>query len=93
MGGKDDHLIGQLDGLVSGYIPASSVNTLSDPQYKARVDSAVRLRQGPSQESATLATLVKGASVEVLLRADKWTQVIFKDQRGWVMSRFLKFPD
>ena len=58
----------------------------------AKAASDVRMRVAPSKESKALRTLSKGAKVEVLLRGEGWTMVKYKDQTGYVMSRYLQFP-
>lgn len=54
--------------------------------------SNVRMREHPSKEAKSLRTLDAGTKVEVLLRGEGWTIVKYKDQTGYVMSRYLKFP-
>lgn len=54
--------------------------------------SSVRMREKPSKEAKLLRTLDAGAKVEVLLRGEGWTMVKYKNQTGYVMSRYLKFP-
>lgn len=58
----------------------------------AKATSDVRLRISPDKEAKVLRTLSKGAKVEVLLRGEGWTMVKYKDQTGYVMSRYLQFP-
>ncbi|MBP3541194.1 MAG: SH3 domain-containing protein [Clostridia bacterium] len=53
---------------------------------------SVRFREEPSTDASVISTLPKGARVEVLLRGEEWTMVRYKDQTGYVMSRYLKFP-
>lgn len=54
--------------------------------------SSVRMREKPSKEAKSLRTLEAGAKVEVLLRGEGWTIVKYKNQTGYVMSRYLQFP-
>lgn len=54
--------------------------------------SSVRMREKPSKEAKSLRTLDASTKVEVLLRGEGWTIVKYKDQTGYVMSRYLKFP-
>ena len=58
----------------------------------AKAASSVRMREHPSKEAKSLRTLDKGTKVEVLLRGEGWTIVKYKDQTGYVMSRYLQFP-
>lgn len=58
----------------------------------AKAASNVRMREKPTTEAAALRTLSKGTKVEVLLRGEIWTMVKYKEQTGYVMSRYLQFP-
>ena len=58
----------------------------------AKAASSVRMREHPSKEAKALRTLDKGTKVEALLRGEGWTIVKYKDQTGYVMSRYLQFP-
>ena len=53
---------------------------------------SVRFREEPSTDASVISTLPKGTRVEVLLRGEEWTMVRYKDETGYVMSRYLKFP-
>lgn len=57
-----------------------------------RTNTSVRMREMPNKEADTLRTLSKGTKVDVLLRGEGWTMVKYKDQTGYVMSRYLNFP-
>ena len=59
---------------------------------KAKAASNVRMREKPSKEAKSLRTLEAGTKVEVLLRGEGWTIVKYKNQTGYVMSRYLQFP-
>jgi SH3 domain-containing protein len=56
--------------------------------HTARVVSGVRLRAGPSNGEAVLATISGGRSVEVI-KCRAWCEVIFAGQRGWVYKDFI----
>lgn len=58
----------------------------------AKATSSVRMRESPSKEAKALLTLDKGTKVEVVLRGEGWTIVKYKNQTGYVMSRYLSFP-
>ena len=58
----------------------------------AKTASSVRMREGPSKEAKSIRTLDKGTKVEVVLRGEGWTIVKYKNQQGYVMSRYLQFP-
>ncbi len=58
----------------------------------AQTASSVRMRESPSKEAKAIRTLDKGTKVEVLLRGEGWTIVKYKNQTGYVMSRYLQFP-
>ena len=54
--------------------------------------SETKMRTAPDREAQTVRTLNQGTKVEVLLRGDSWTMVKYRDQTGYVMSRYLQFP-
>ena len=58
----------------------------------AKTTSSVKLREAPGKTAAVARTLSKGEKVEVLLRGEGWTMVKYKNQTGYVMSRYLQFP-
>ena len=45
-----------------------------------------------SKDAEEILTLNQGTGVEVLLRGENWTIVKYRDQVGYVMSRYLQFP-
>lgn len=57
-----------------------------------RTNTSVRFREKPHKEAKALRTLSSGSKVEILLRGEGWTMVQYKDQVGYVMSRYLNFP-
>lgn len=57
-----------------------------------RTNTSVRFREKPNKEAKPLRTLSSGSKVEILLRGEGWTMVQYKDQVGYVMSRYLNFP-
>lgn len=65
------------------------VQTLNQSAKTAR---QVQLRAFADKESKAILTLKSGAKVEVLLRGEGWTMIRYKEQTGYVMSRYLKFP-
>ena len=58
----------------------------------AKTTSSVKLREAPGKTAVVSRTLSKGERVEVLLRGEGWTLVKYKNQTGYVMSRYLQFP-
>ena len=58
----------------------------------AKVSSAVRMRTEPDPDAKVLHQLKAKTKVEVLLRGEIWTIVKYKDEIGYVMSRYLSFP-
>ena len=69
-----------------------AVEVVESAGISARTDSSLKMRQAPSKDGAVLRTLAKGTKVEVLLRGEGWTMIRYKDQTGYVMSRYLIFP-
>ena len=68
------------------------VEVVKSAGISARTDTSLKMRQSPDKEAAVLRTLSKGTKVEVLLRGEGWTLICYKDQIGYVMSRYLIFP-
>ena len=62
------------------------------PSYKVKAASDVKMRATPSTKAQVLRTIPKGAKVEALLRGEGWTMVRYKNQTGYILSRYLKFP-
>lgn len=62
------------------------------PSYKVKAASDVKMRATPSTKAQVLRTVPKGAKVEALLRGEGWTMVRYKNQTGYILSRYLKFP-
>lgn len=65
---------------------------VENPKFTVRTNTNVRFREKPSREALSLRTLSSGTKVDVLLRGEGWTLVQYKDQIGYVMSRYLNFP-
>jgi Bacterial SH3 domain len=76
-------------------IEAESAERADSPSatHTARVVSGVRLRAGPGNGEAVLATISGGRTVEVI-KCRAWCEVIFAGQRGWVYKDFIAaIPD
>lgn len=58
----------------------------------ATARQAVRMRTEPSPDAKVLYQVKAKTKVEVLLRGEIWTMVKYKDQVGYMMSRYLSFP-
>ncbi len=58
----------------------------------ATVRSAVRMRTAPNPDAEVLHQVKAKAKVEVLLRGEIWSIVKYKDEIGYMMSRYLSFP-
>ncbi len=71
-------------------VETGSVERANDPAgiRIARVVSDVRMRAGPSNGEAVLATISRGRPVEVI-NCRQWCEVVFAGQRGWVYKGFL----
>ncbi len=81
------------DGTTIGVSDTGGVlEPLEGSGVKVKTTSRVKMRMGPSKEAEVLCTLNQGTSVEVLLRGENWTIVKYKDQVGYVMSKYLQFP-
>ena len=58
----------------------------------ATARQAVRMREAPSPDSKVLHQVKVKTKVEVLLRGEIWTKVKYRDEVGYMMSRYLSFP-
>ena len=58
----------------------------------ATVRSAVRMRTAPNPDAEVLHQVKAKAKVEILLRGEIWSIVKYKDEIGYMMSRYLSFP-
>ena len=58
----------------------------------ATARQAVRMREEPTPEAKVLHQVKAKTKVEVLLRGEIWTLVKYKDETGYMMSRYLSFP-
>ena len=58
----------------------------------ATARQAVRMREEPSPDSKVLHQVKVKTKVEVLLRGEIWTMVKYRDEVGYMMSRYLSFP-
>jgi SH3 domain-containing protein len=54
----------------------------------ARIVSDVKMRAGPSNGQAVLATIPRGTTVEVI-ECRGWCEIIFRGQRGWIYKSFM----
>lgn len=65
-----------------------------EPLYRAVViaDSGrtVRMRKSPSTSASVLYEIPLGTNIEVMDLLDGWSQIIYKGQTGYMMSKFLK---
>ena len=81
------------DGTTIGVSDTGGVlEPLEGSGVKVKTTSNVKMRMAPSKEAEVIRTLNRGTSVEVLLRGENWTIVKYKDQVGYVMSKYLQFP-
>ncbi len=58
----------------------------------ATTRSDLRMRTSPDEDGAVLHEVKAKTKVEVLLRGEIWTVVKYKDEIGYMMSRYLSFP-
>ena len=58
----------------------------------ATARQAVRMREKPNPDSKVLHQVKVKTKVEVLLRGEIWTMVKYRDEVGYMMSRYLSFP-
>ena len=65
---------------------------LNDSGVYAAARSAVKMRAEPSPDAKVLRQVKVKTKVEVLLRGEIWSLVKYKDETGYMMSRYLSFP-
>ena len=65
---------------------------LSDSGVTAAVRSKARLRKAPGPDADVIQQLKAKTKVEVLLRGEIWTLVKYKNETGYMQSRYLSFP-
>ena len=58
--------------------------------WKAKTTKSLNMRSGPNSDSTKVMSVKSGATVEVLLRGEKWALVCYKDKTGYVLSSGLK---
>lgn len=91
-GDPDKLLLLTEDGKLVSFINKNGILVPTETLgIRAKVTSKLNMRSLPDKESKCLRTLSKGSTVEVLLRGESWTIIRYKDQTGYVMSRYLKF--
>ncbi|MDO5327361.1 MAG: SH3 domain-containing protein [Clostridia bacterium] len=69
------------------------IEVLNPQGYTAKTTKSVRMRQGADQNSKALKLLDAGVKVEILLRGEGWTMVKYRNEIGYIMSRYLSFPE
>ncbi len=69
------------------------IEVLNPRGYTAKTTKSVRMRQGADQNSEALKLLDAGVKVEILLRGEGWTMVKYQNEIGYIMSRYLSFPE
>ncbi len=73
--------------------PTTSNDDFTNMIY-ARVatpQGSLNMREEPKAKGKKLATIPKGAAVQVLGKVDdEWTEILYKKEKGYVMSKFLE---
>lgn len=69
------------------------IEVLNPKGYTAKTTKSVRMRRGADQSSKALRSLDAGVKVEILLRGEGWTMVKYRGEIGYIMSRYLSFPN
>ena len=68
------------------------IEVLNPMGYTAKTTDSVRMRKAADIESKVIKSLNAGAKVEILLRGEGWTMVKYQNRIGYIMSRYLLFP-
>lgn len=88
----DRYLCETEDGRYIEVESAGVLEPVSDSGVTAALRSASRLRKTPDSKADVIRQLKAKTRVEVLLRGEIWTMVRYKDETGYMMSRYLSFP-
>lgn len=90
-----DRVIAVVGGTYHLDLPLTQLTATWGPKFSAKVTrGALNLRDTPSTAEGEVVTrLPENARVEVLFRGNVWSEVLYKDVRGWAMTRYLKFMD
>ena len=89
---EDRYLCETEDGRHIEVWSGGCLEPLSDSGVYAAARQSVRMRTEPSPDAKVLYQVKAKTKVEVLLRGEIWTMVKYKDQVGYMMSRYLSFP-
>ena len=76
--------------------PEADAPTLGSGEVEAVVQTAstsLNLRAQPSTSSAVLAALPRGESIVVTARGSEWSAVRYGGVQGYVMTKYLAFPE
>lgn len=66
------------------------LDPIDPPVWEARTTKQIALREGPNSESKKIRSLKSGATVEVLLRGEKWVLVRVNGETGYVLNNAIK---
>lgn len=88
----DRYLCETEDGRYIEVESAGVLEPVSGSGVTAAVRSAARLRKAPNPDAGVIRQLKAKTKVEVLLRGEIWTMVKYKNETGFMMSRYLSFP-
>ena len=89
---SDDFLCETEDGKYIEVSGGEYLEPLESTGLMATARQAVRMREEPSPEAKVMHQVKAKTKVEVLLRGEIWTLVKYKDETGYMMSRYLSFP-
>jgi SH3-like domain-containing protein len=88
----DRYLCRTEDGRYIDVESAGVLEPLNDSGITAAVRSKARLRKAPSPGADVIRQLKAKTKVEVLLRGEIWTMVKYRNETGYIQSRYLSFP-
>ncbi len=75
------------------YAPIECLTPADDAYvFTAKVSaSSLKMRGAADEDGDVLRTLSKGVSVKVLVHGDVWSKIEYKNEIGYVMTRYLKY--
>ena len=88
----DNFLCETEDGRYIKVESAGVLEPVAGSGVTAAVRSKARLRKAPGPDAEVIQQLKAKTKVEVLLRGEIWTMVKYKEETGFMQSRYLSFP-
>ena len=65
-----------------------TATVLADSKYVSE-DFEITMRTGPGSDRKIISLIPSGRAVDIINAGEEWTEIMYKDKRGWVLSRYL----